>query len=154
MSSCDSVSPTTFGAGAEHSEGVTYTPHKGSRQPLALGDHPYNWRAIVPRTELLGLFGLVSEWPRASRSSSHVGGMSGHSLLLCWWLSLGWACWWLSGSFGPWKLVRGVVFCLFSLSGDAVQRTGISAGIPLFLLGLRFLAPEAPSRRDISLLTS
>ena len=54
MSSCDSVSPTTFGAGAEHSEGVTYTPHKSSSQPLALGDHPYNWRAIVPRTELLG----------------------------------------------------------------------------------------------------
>ena len=32
MSSCDSVSPTTFRAGAEHSEGVTYTPHKGSNQ--------------------------------------------------------------------------------------------------------------------------
>ena len=40
---------------------------------------------------------LVSEWPRASHSSSHVGGMSGHtrnSLVVlgcaCWWLSLGW----------------------------------------------------------------
>ena len=51
MSSCDSVSPTTFGAGAEHSEGVTYTPHKSSSQPLALGDHPNNWRATDPRTE-------------------------------------------------------------------------------------------------------
>ena len=97
MSSCDSVSPTTFGAGAVHSEGVTYTPHKSSSQPLALGDHPNNWRAIVPRTELLGLFGSVSKWPRASRSSSHVGGMSGHTLnspvvlgCACWWLSLVW----------------------------------------------------------------
>ena len=32
MSSCDSVSPTTFRAGSEHSEGATYTPHNGSSQ--------------------------------------------------------------------------------------------------------------------------
>ena len=39
-----------------------------------------------------------SEWPRASCSSSHVGGMSGHTanslvalVSACWWLSLGWA---------------------------------------------------------------
>ena len=46
MSSCDSVSPTTFGAGAEHSEGVTYTPRKGSSQPLNTGRHPKNWSDV------------------------------------------------------------------------------------------------------------
>ena len=119
MSSCDSVSLTTLGAGAEHSEGVTYTPHKSSSQPLALGDHPNNWRAIVPRTELLGKFGFVSKWPRASRSSSHVGGMSGHSLnspvvlgCACWWLSLFWLGAGASGSFVPGAGWWGCV-CLF-----------------------------------------
>ena len=37
---------------------------------------------------------LVSEWPRASRSSSHVGGMSGHVPNSP--VALGGACWWLS----------------------------------------------------------
>ena len=39
----------------------------------------------------------TSQWPRASHSRSHVGGMSGHSLKTsvvlccsCWWLSLVW----------------------------------------------------------------
>ena len=43
------------------------------------------------------MFGFVSVWPRASNSSSHVGGMSGHTpkspVVLgraCWWLSLVW----------------------------------------------------------------
>ena len=46
-------------------------------------------------------------------------------------------------------LVGGVVVSFVSLSDGAVPRTGFSAGNPLFLLGLRFLAPEAPRRRDI-----
>ena len=51
---------------------------------------------------------LVSEWPRASHSSSHVGGMSGHSLcspvvlgLACWWLSLVWVGTGASGGCAP-----------------------------------------------------
>ena len=31
----------------------------------------------------------------------------------------------------------------------AISKTGIPAGIPRGLLGFRFLAPEAPNRRDI-----
>ena len=65
--------------------------------PLAQGDHPNNWRAIDPRTELLGKFGQVSEWPQPSHSSFLVRGMSGHypktPVVLgcaCWWLSLVW----------------------------------------------------------------
>ena len=40
---------------------------------------------------------------------------------------------------------------LVLVCGDlvAVPRTGFSTGILLNLLGLRILAPEAPSRRDI-----
>ena len=37
---------------------------------------------------------LVSEWPRASCSSSHVGEMSGHTTNSL--VALGSACWWLS----------------------------------------------------------
>ena len=33
MSSCDSVSPTSFRAGAEHPEGVTYTPREAPANP-------------------------------------------------------------------------------------------------------------------------
>ena len=72
------------------------------------GDHPDNWRATDPRTEQLEKFGKVSEWPRASRSSSHVGGMSSHAFfspvvlgLACWWLSLVWLGAGASGACAP-----------------------------------------------------
>ena len=85
--------------------------------------------------------------------------MSGHSLnspvvlgCACWWLSLFWLGAGASGSFVPGAGWWGCVLFV-SLSEDAVQRTGIFAGIPLFSSGTSgFLAPEAPSRRDNSLL--
>ena len=80
--------------------------------------------------------------------------MSGHSLnspvvlgCACWWLSLFWLGAGASGSLVPGAGWWGCVLFV-SLSEDAVQRTGILAGIPLFLLGLRFPASEATSRRQ------
>ena len=51
-------------------------------------------RASDPRTSKIKSCVLVFEWPRASRSTSHVGGMSGHTF--CSPVALGCACWWLS----------------------------------------------------------
>ena len=62
--------------------------------------------------------------------------MSGHILnspvvlgCACWWLSLVWLGAGASGSFVPGAGSSGCVLFV-SLSGDAVQRIGISAGIP------------------------
>ena len=51
---------------------------------------------------------FISEWPWASHSSSHVGGMSGHTLKspvvsvrACWWLSLVWLGAGASGGCAP-----------------------------------------------------
>ena len=46
-SSCDSVSPTTFRAGAEHPEGVTYTPREAPTNPRNNGHQPENWFAYA-----------------------------------------------------------------------------------------------------------
>ena len=125
--------------------------HKSSSQPLALGDHPNNWRAIVPRTRVTWAVwlcfqvaaGITFQLPRG-RDVGPLSKPSGRARL-CLLVAVarlvgGW-CFWLVC---PWCWLVGVVFV--SLSEDAVHRTGISAGIPLYFLGLRFLAPEAPSR--------
>ena len=46
MSSCDGVSPIVVRASAVHPEGVTYTPHEGSSQPLGTGHQPENWQRV------------------------------------------------------------------------------------------------------------
>ena len=63
---------------------------------------------------------LVSEWPRASHSSSPVGGMSGHVLnspvvlgCACWWLSLVWLG---AGAFGGCAPGAGLWGCVCFVS--------------------------------------
>ena len=119
MSSCDSVSPTTFRAGAEHSEGVTYTPHKGSRQlpgtgrpsQQLAGYRPKNRVTWKVRLSFRVAAGISFQLPRGrdvgplsenfGRARCAAGGCrsSGWALVLLARLSL--------------ALVRGVVFCLF-----------------------------------------
>ena len=103
----------------------------------------YNWRANDPRTEQLEKFGKVSEWPRASRSSSHVGGTSGHNNnslvvlgLACWWLSLVWLGAGASGGCAPgvgalrWLVGLGSLLC-FPFRGRRPEDQFSSVGIPL-----------------------
>ena len=78
-------------------------------------------------------------------------------------VALGWACWWLSlvwlgagapGSFVPGAGWWGCGFLCFPFRGRRPKDRLFCRYLPLFLLGLRFLAPEAPSRRDIFLRTA
>ena len=46
MASCDGVRPIAVRAGADHPEGVTYTPHEGSSQPPDTGHQPENWHRV------------------------------------------------------------------------------------------------------------
>ena len=78
-------------------------------------------------------------------------------------VALGWACWLLSlvwlgagapGSFVPGAGWWGCGFLCFPFRGRRPKDRHFSRYPSFFLLGLRFLAPEAPSRRDILLRTA
>ena len=161
MSSCDSVSPTTFGAGAEHSEGVTYTPTQklqptpGTGRPsLQLaGNRPKNRVTWVVWLCFQVAAGITFQLPRG-RDVGPLSKLSGRAQL----------CLLVAVALSGWELVLlarlslalvgGVVFCLFPFPRTPSKGPAFSQVFPSFLLGLRFLAPEAPSRRDNSLLTS
>ena len=156
MSSCDSVSPTTFGAGAEHSEGVSYTPHQklqptpGTGRPSQqlAGNRPKNRVTWVVWLCFQVAAGITFQLPRG-RDVGPLSKLSGRArlcLLVAVALLAGSWCFWLVC---PWRWLVGVSLSKAPSKGPAFLQV-----FTFFLLGLRFLAPETPSRRDNSLLTS
>ena len=106
MSSCDSVSPTTFGAGAEHSEGVTYTttqklqPTPGTGRPsLQLaGIRPKNRVTWVVWLSFQVAAGITFQLPRGRDDGPHskLSGRARLCLLVAVARLVGrWCFWWL-----------------------------------------------------------
>ena len=106
MSSCDSVSPTTFGAGAEHSEGVTFSPHYGSSQhpgtgrpsQQLAGNRPKNRVTWVVRLSFRVAAGITFQLPRGRADGPHSK-LSGRARL-CLVVAVArldrsWCFWWL-----------------------------------------------------------
>ena len=125
MSSCESVSPTTFGGRCRtFRRGHLYptqklqpTPVTGRPSQQLAGNRPKNRVTWV-------VLALFPSGRGHHVSSSHVGGMSGHSLnspvvlgCACWWLSLSLAgswCFWLAC---PWCWLVGLCFVCFPFRG-------------------------------------
>ena len=93
---------------------------------------------------------LVSEWPRASRSSCHVGGMSRHDPnspvalgRACFWLSLVW----LGAGASRWLVGLGVLFSV-PFARAPTQGPVFLPQASLDCLGLRVGGPPGCVRRD------
>ena len=140
--------------------GVWCSYRHGAERPTSKGLVRSHWRATDPRTGNIESCVLASGWPRASHSSSPVGGMSGHTLgssvvlvRACWWLSLVWLGAGASGGCAPgagasrWLVGFGFSFSV-ALREGADPRTGfLFLSIPFDVLRLRFLASSAKGRR-------
>ena len=123
MSSCDSVSPTTFGAGAEHSEGVTYTTQKlqptpGTGRPSQqlAGNRPKNRVTWVVWLCFQVAAGITFQLPRG-RDVGPLSQLSGRArlcLLVAVALLAGSWCFWLVC---PWCWLVGLCFVCFPFRG-------------------------------------
>ena len=67
MSSCDGVRPIVVRAGSVHPEGVTFSPHKGSRQPPGTGHQPENCELRHEEVSFYLLLLFAATRPAATR---------------------------------------------------------------------------------------